>query len=109
MYEDETAAAFSDEDLLAAYAAILNSPVFIHHVLKIYAPHVAGGQFNLSTRYVNSVPIPDLLALTTYERTGEIVHRLAELWREEGYGGRARREMARLSESLYGEEFLRHA
>lgn len=42
-----------------AYVALLNSE-FFQQVLALYCPRVQGGQFDLSPRYVNNVPIPDL-------------------------------------------------
>lgn len=50
--------------LLHAYAALLNSRVFIR-LLENFAPKVAGGQLNLSARYVDPVPLPDLPQLIT--------------------------------------------
>lgn len=48
--------------LLAAYAAIMNSK-FFGKLLEVFSPHVAGGQFDLSPRYMNAVPLPNLPAL----------------------------------------------
>ena len=66
------------KDVLAAYAAIMNSSLFIR-LLEIYSPHVAGGQYNLSPRYVNHIPIPNIQALATDEWAGHLITRLAEL------------------------------
>lgn len=46
-------------NLLFAYSALLNSRVFAK-LLEHFATKVAGGQFNLSARYVGPVPLPDL-------------------------------------------------
>lgn len=47
------------KNLVCAYAALLNSHVFVR-LLDSFAPRVAGGQFNLSRRYVCPIPLPDL-------------------------------------------------
>ncbi len=64
--------------LLATYAAIMNSRLF-SRLLGVYSPHVAGGQFDLSPRYVNDIPIPNVQALATDERACHLIARLAEL------------------------------
>jgi len=43
-----------------AYLGIVNSRVF-ESLLEAFCPRVQGGQFNLSTRFVNRVFLPDLL------------------------------------------------
>lgn len=62
-------------DVLAAYAALFNSRAF-SALLAHYSPHVAGGQFDLSPRYTNSVPIPDLIELMRHEQAGRLVSKL---------------------------------
>lgn len=42
-----------------AYLAILNSGPF-ESLLRLFCPRVQGGQYNLSRRFVESIPIPDL-------------------------------------------------
>lgn len=42
-----------------AYLALLNSAVFAQ-VLRCFCPRVQGGQFDLSSRFVRDIPIPDL-------------------------------------------------
>jgi hypothetical protein len=64
--------------LLAAYVAVFNSSPFTK-LLSLYAPHVAGGQFDLSARHVNPMPLPDLRALSTDPRAGRRVSELAML------------------------------
>ena len=66
------------EDALAAYMAIMNSTPF-GRLLEVFSPHVAGGQFNLSPRYVNHMPIPDLPSLFDQEPTNPTITHLAEL------------------------------
>jgi hypothetical protein len=63
-------------DVLAAYVAVMNSHPF-RRLLEIFSPHVAGGQFDLSPRYVNAIPIPDVYALSGDEISGQLVSRLA--------------------------------
>ena len=66
------------EDVLYAYAAILNSRQF-ESLLEVYSPQVAGGQFNLSPRFVRHVPLPDFSEFWSDEEVCETVWRLAEL------------------------------
>lgn len=47
--------------LWLAYLALLNSDVF-SSLLAAHSNHVAGGQWNLSKRFVEKVPLPDLAA-----------------------------------------------
>jgi len=62
-------------DVLAAYAALFNSRAF-SALLAHYSPHVVGGQFDLSPRYTNHVPIPDLIELMRHEQAGRLVSQL---------------------------------
>ena len=66
------------DDVLYAYAAVLNSMQF-ERLLAVYSPQVAGGQFNLSPRFVRHVPLPDFSELWSDEEVSETVWRLAEL------------------------------
>lgn len=65
-------------DVLSAYVALFNSSPFAK-LLSLYAPHVAGGQFDLSARHVNPIPLPDLRALSTDPRAGRRVSDLSML------------------------------
>ena len=65
-------------NVLSAYMALMNSRVFTR-LLEIFSPHVAGGQFDLSPRYVNVIPIPNLPALVADERIGQAITDLASL------------------------------
>ena len=77
---DEVAAEQLDEtDILAAFVGLCNSPVFAK-LLALYAPHVAGGQFDLSARHVAPVPIPDLQLLALDPITGRAVRTLGKSW-----------------------------
>jgi len=66
--------------LMQAYVALLNAPRFTR-LLEIFCPHVAGGQFNLSPRYIGDIPILDLASAIQDERLGRLVSRLSELGR----------------------------
>ena len=68
----------SDAQILYGYTSLFNSRVF-QKILSHFSPHVAGGQFDLSPRYVNAVPIPDLLWLSTNEKSGRAISLLSEL------------------------------
>lgn len=100
--EREEQGGLSHRDILAAYNAVMNSRVF-SRILSIWSPQVAGGQFDLSPRYVNEVPIPDILRLARDGVESRVVRQLADLggapqlsdvqWRRRANG---------LVEELYG-------
>lgn len=95
-----------DDDLLCAYMAIFNSRRFAD-VLGLFSPHVAGGQFNLSPRYVNRIPIPNLADLSQDERMGKLVSKLLQLGREPKLTDRAWIELTdRITIELYGRDFF---
>ena len=64
---------FFDTDLPFAYTALLNSGPF-SFLLSCFCPRVSGGQFDLSKRFVENVPLPDLGALPV---SGKVVSELA--------------------------------
>ena len=68
-------------DVISAYAALMNSSLF-SRLLAFFSPHVAGGQFDLSSRHVSQIPLPDLTALSRDERTGRLVSQMSELGRK---------------------------
>ena len=104
--KEEGEAALPLADLVCAYTAIMNSRPF-GSVLEIFSPHVAGGQFNLSPRYVGHIPIPDLVDLAREERTGRLISRLVELGREPRFTeGSWRDSVDRITTELYGGDFL---
>ena len=72
---DEDALLISD--ILSAYCALFNSSVFIK-LLSLYAPHVAGGQYDVSSRNVAPVPVPNLRELSIDSTRGHQVYELAE-------------------------------
>ncbi|MBM9595077.1 N-6 DNA methylase [Rhodobacteraceae bacterium MCCB 386] len=79
--DDETVMPISKEDLVSAYVAFLNSSRF-SEILEYYAPHVAGGQFDLSPRYVNHVIVPNLAEVARDRDQGLRVSRLVQYGRE---------------------------
>jgi adenine-specific DNA-methyltransferase len=70
--------AFPIERILAVYTALFNSATF-GKLLQYYAPHVSGGQFDLSPRYVNDVPLPDFVGLVADPTRGQSIRRIADL------------------------------
>ena len=64
-------------EVLAAYTALLNSSAFVE-LLSVYAPHVAGGQFDISSRYVDAIPLPNLPLLSLDPDRGRLVSGLAQ-------------------------------
>ena len=94
-------------EILSAYSAILNSDTFVR-LLSIYSQHVAGGQYDLSWRFVRHVPIPNVSELMADERTSHVVLALAELG--QGYGSAEplrRHRTERLVTELYGPDVVR--
>ena len=65
------------EQVLYAYLAILNSPLF-SLLLAEFCPHVAGGQFNLSKRFVDHIPFPNLAEDAKSPNLGPVVWSLAQ-------------------------------
>ena len=93
-------------EILAAYSAILNSDIFAR-LLSIYSQHVAGGQYDLSWRFVRHVPIPDVSELMADERASHVVLALAEIGQRHGLAEPLRRHRAeRLVTELYGPDFV---
>ncbi|MGZ5434500.1 MAG: HsdM family class I SAM-dependent methyltransferase [Pyrinomonadaceae bacterium] len=64
------------ENVLFAYLAILNSSLF-SLLLGEFCPHVAGGQFNLSRRFVDKVPLPNLMEAVQTPELGSVVWALS--------------------------------
>ena len=94
------------EDVLCAYVAMMNSRRF-GSVIELFSPHVAGGQFNLSPRYVKQIPIPNLADLAGDERLGRLISELVELGRQPHASDRVWKESAdRITTELYGTDFF---
>ena len=104
--EEEEASVLPVDALLCAYLGIMNSRRF-GSILELFSPHVAGGQFNLSPRYVNHIPMPNLADLAKDERLGRLIARLIELGREPRRSERDWMEAAdEITTELYGGEFF---
>jgi hypothetical protein len=92
----------TEKELLAAFVALCNSELFIR-LLALYAPHVAGGQFDLSSRHLTPIPIPDLQLLSLDPDAGRVVRELTRLGREVNVSkSHWREDSNRLVERLYG-------
>ncbi|RAN39075.1 class I SAM-dependent DNA methyltransferase [Hyphomonas sp. GM-8P] len=88
--------------MLAAYVALLNSSTFLK-LLDLHSPQVAGGQYNLSPRYVNLIPIPHFPSLLVDRKFGSLVLRLAELGTAPNIGvPRWQQPVDQLANELYG-------
>jgi len=72
------AIAMSERDLLAAYLAVFNSAVF-EKLLATFSSHVAGGQYDLSWRFVRNIPVPDFASLWRTEKHSPEIARLIDL------------------------------
>jgi hypothetical protein len=57
---------FFQTDLPFAYLAVFNSATF-ERLLALYCPRVQGGQFDLSNRFVDKIPVPDLSDFTRFD------------------------------------------
>lgn len=77
---EDTGPSVTNEDLLAAYGAIFNSEPF-QRILLLFSAYVGGGQADLSPRFVNEVPIPDLPAMAADDANGHRIARLISLGR----------------------------
>jgi hypothetical protein len=77
LVDNDEANALRTSEILAAYTALFNSSVFVK-LLSLYAPHVAGGQYDVSGRHVGPIPIPNLRELSIEPTRGQWVRELAE-------------------------------
>lgn len=89
-----------------AYLTVLNSKLF-EMILSSYCPRVQGGQYNLSSRFVNDIPIP---SLADPSFSAGILDRMADLGRRIHNGGfdDLREEINQAAHQAYGlrEDFL---
>lgn len=89
--------------LCSAYLALLNSTFFVD-ILRAHCPAIRGGQLNLSNRFVESIPLPDL---TADDQVSDIVEGLSDLGRTiqakglESFGVNATNQLATLSRRAY--------
>jgi adenine-specific DNA-methyltransferase len=95
-------------DVLAAYVALFNSTPFVK-LLSLYAPHVAGGQFDLSSRHVSPVPVPNLQEMSIEVEKGRAISELAAQGRQIDLADSSwRTTTAGLVDGLYGVRLLDH-
>ncbi|MEZ5999631.1 class I SAM-dependent DNA methyltransferase [Hyphomonas sp.] len=96
----------SAASIVAAYSAIFNSRPFLK-LLSLHSPHVAGGQFDLSPRYVNSIPIPDIPSIAQSEIDSKTINQLTTLGMEPQIGSASwQSKVDRLTNQLYGVDLL---
>ncbi len=104
--EDVSSFGIGMREMLTAYSTILNSD-FVARVLRLYSQHVAGGQYDLSWRFVKGVPIPNLPALLCDEHASEVVLALARIGQGYKFADPVRRSRTeRFVTELYGAEFV---
>lgn len=84
-----------------AYLALLNSSVF-ERMLQCFCPRMLGGQFNLSKRFIASIPLPDLSQDEQFEKG--VTPSLAELGKRihAGQLDDIQDDLTRLSARAYG-------
>jgi adenine-specific DNA-methyltransferase len=102
----EDAAAISGVDLLAAYVALFNSKTF-EKLLATFSSHVAGGQYDLSWRFVRSILVPDFATLWRRERRAAEVASLVKLGQDPLPGEQIwTRKVERALYGFYGADLL---
>ena len=93
-------------EILAAYSVIFNSDV-VARLLSVYSQHVAGGQYDLSQRFVRYIPVPNLPTLMTEERAGHVVLELAQIGQRQRYAEPLKHHrVERLVAQLYEPGFI---
>lgn len=92
-------------EMLSAYAVMLNSEV-IARLLSTYSQHVAGGQYDLSWRFVKHIPVPNVPTLMSDERASYVVLELAHTIQRRGPAEPLRRRTEQLVAELYGPDFV---
>lgn len=102
---ENTGIGLSLEDILAAYIALFNSVLFLK-LVESFSPHVSGGQFDLSLRYVANIPTPNLSGLSLSIEGGRLVHELSALGHAINLGDRGwLSRNADVVSRLYGSRF----
>ena len=81
-----------------AILAILNSRSFVQ-LLSAHSNNVGGGQWNLSKRFVNPVPVPDILKLDAGLR--DDISRIGQLVHDGGLGALSAEDHAELDELVH--------
>lgn len=101
--DDQRSEQLTEQDFLAAFVALCNSEAFVK-LLDLYAPHVAGGQCDLSSRYITPIPVPDLQLLSLSPETGRAVRELVNLGLDVDVGNAEWRQKANaIVKLLYGD------
>jgi SAM-dependent methyltransferase len=95
----------SEDDIFFAYLVIFNS-IFFTELLANFCPTVGGGQFNLSKRFSESVPLPDLTTRVE-ARAGSSpafknLSRIGEIISTDGLVGAPRSRAEEVVRFLYG-------
>ncbi|MGA9304946.1 MAG: N-6 DNA methylase [Candidatus Sulfotelmatobacter sp.] len=94
------------QEMLAAYVAVFNSTPFVN-LLELFSPHVAGGQFDLSSRHVSLMPMPDLRELSMDIDRGRLVSELVKSGRMINLAdGNWRLRNNQLVTTLYGAQII---
>ena len=93
-------------EILASYTVILNSDI-VARLLSTYSQHVAGGQYDMSWRFVRDLPVPNVLTLLSDERASHVVLELARTSQIQGSAEPLRRHHSeRLVAELYGTDVV---
>jgi adenine-specific DNA-methyltransferase len=105
LWREDLEIGVSEDDIFFAYLAIFNS-IFFSELLAAFSPTVGGGQFNLSKRFSESVPLPDLTARVE-ARAGSSpafkeLSRIGETISKDGLAGAPRSKAEELVRFLYG-------
>ncbi|MEP6757524.1 MAG: N-6 DNA methylase, partial [Chthonomonadales bacterium] len=91
---------FDDGQLPWAYLALLNSPQF-ERLLGLVCPRVQGGQFDLASKYIHDVYLPDLSVESSLD--GKVVRQLATMGRAIWSGDQVHgKTLAELVAKAYG-------
>jgi len=80
-----------------AYLALVNSDIFTT-LLAAHSHHVSGGQWNLSKRFVEPIPLPDLEAATVGKEATAALSELGGLIHADGLDGLSKDDLVRLRE-----------
>ena len=91
-----------DLDVLRAYVVLLNSSLFVR-LVSYRSVVVAGGQFDLSSRFITGTFLPDLWAKMTDSASGMYVDQLARMYSDDHRSTHtSQRNIDRLVALLYG-------
>jgi hypothetical protein len=97
---------FTIQRILLSYSSLFNSAVF-GRLLQYYAPHVSGGQFDLSPRYVDDVPLPNLTELSADPVRGVRVRWLADFAEaSQGTSSPSEDEKESIVADIYGPQII---